>query len=314
MTIGVLAGLFFFVLCAVTAAGYLLVLRPARIESTQPALPASLAYDQGDLSTTQAALVDLLRLLGEMVPVRGGQEEVRQQLSAAGYRWPTAVAIFLGIKAATALLFGVGFAWLSMLQAGSQAGLQTAEFETVLVAGVAGLGLGYLFPDRVLRALASSRSMRLRQALPAALDLMVLAIEAGQGLDAAILDTSRGLRATHPDLASEFTQLHLELRTTTTRVEALKNFAARGRDQELRKFANLLIDTDRFGTSLGPALKTHARYLRIRFRQKAQETARKIGVKLIFPVFFLIFPSVILVTLGPAVMQLMGSLDKMFGL
>lgn len=306
MTIGVLAGLFFFVLSAVTAAGYLLVLRPARLESAQPALPASLSYDHGERSATQAALVDLLRLLGEMVPVRGGQEEVRQQLSAAGYRWPTAVAIFLGIKAASALLLGVSFAWLSMLQMG--------EFDALLISGIAGLGLGYLIPDRVLRALANSRSARLRQALPAALDLMVLAIEAGQGLDAAILDTSRGLRATHPDLASEFTQLHLELRTTTTRVEALKNFAARGRDQELRKFANLLIDTDRFGTSLGPALKTHARYLRIRFRQKAQETARKVGVKLIFPVFFLIFPSVILVTLGPAVMQLMGQLDKMFGL
>ena len=306
MTISVLVGLFFFVMAAVTAAGYLLVLRPARIESTQPTLPASLAYDQGDMSTTQAALVDLLRLLGEMVPVRGGQEEVRQQLSAAGYRWPSAVAIFLGIKAASALLLGVGFAWLSMLQMG--------EMDTLLISGIAGLGLGYLIPDKVLRALAKSRGARLRQALPAALDLMVLAIEAGQGLDAAILDTSRGLRATHKDLASEFTQLHLELRTTTTRVEALKNFAARGRDPELRKFANLLIDTDRFGTSLGPALKTHARYLRIRFRQKAQETARKIGVKLIFPVFFLIFPSVLLVTLAPAVMQLMGSLNNMFGL
>ena len=99
MTISVLAGLFFVVLAAVTAAGYLLVLRPARMESTQPALPASLAYDQGDRSSTQAALVDLLRLLGEMVPVRGGQEEVRQQLHAAGFRWPSAVAIFLGIKA-----------------------------------------------------------------------------------------------------------------------------------------------------------------------------------------------------------------------
>ncbi len=306
MTISVLAGLFVFVLCAVTAAGYALVLRPARIESTQPTLPASLSFDQGELSTTQAALVDLLRMIGEMVPVRGGQEEVRQQLSAAGYRWPSAAAIFLGIKAASALLFGVSFAWLSMLQSGEVGG--------VLLSGMAGLGLGFLLPDRVLRALATSRSTRLRQALPAALDLMVLAIEAGQGLDAAILDTSRGLRATHPDLASEFTQLHLELRTTTTRVEALKNFASRGRDSELRKFANLLIDTDRFGTSLGPALKTHARYLRIRFRQKAQETARKIGIKLIFPVFFLIFPSVILVTLGPAVMQLMGSLNSMFGI
>ena len=95
--------------------------------------------------------------------------------------------------------------------------------------------------------------------------------------------------------------MQLELKANTTRAEALKNFVDRSHDLELRKFANLLIDTDRFGTSLAPALKTHARYLRIRFRQVAQERARKVGVKLIFPVFFLIFPSVILVTLGPAV-------------
>ena len=82
---------------------------------------------------------------------------------------------------------------------------------------------------------------------------------------------------------------------------------------EVRKFANLLIDTDRFGTSLGPALKTHARYLRIRFRQIAQEKARKVGVKLIFPVFFLIFPSVILVTLGPAVILLFTQMKNLMG-
>ncbi len=164
-----------------------------------------------------------------------------------------------------------------------------------------GCGFGYLIPDRVLDRLARRRVDRLRRGLPAALDLLVLAVEAGQGLDAAILDTSRGLRNSFPDLAAEFTQLQLELKANTTRAEALKNFVDRSHDLELRKFANLLIDTDRFGTSLAPALKTHARYLRIRFRQVAQEKARKVGVKLIFPVFFLIFPSVILVTLGPAV-------------
>jgi tight adherence protein C len=108
-------------------------------------------------------------------------------------------------------------------------------------------------------------------------------------------------------------QLQLELKATTTRQEALRNFATRCQDMEMRKFANLLIDTDRFGTSLGPALKTHARYLRVRFRQLAQERARKVGVKLIFPVFFLIFPSVILVTLGPAVILLFTQMKSILG-
>ena len=121
------------------------------------------------------------------------------------------------------------------------------------------------------------------------------------------------MRVTHPELASEFTQLQLELKATPSRQEALKNFASRCQDLEMRKFANLLIDTDRFGTTLGPALKTHARYLRIRFRQIAQEKARKVGVKLIFPVFFLIFPSVILVTLGPAVILLFTQMHDLLG-
>ena len=90
-----------------------------------------------------------------------------------------------------------------------------------------------------------------------------------------------------------------------------RNFAERGRDSEVRKFVALLLDTDRFGSSLGPALRTHAKYLRTRMRQRAQEAARKVSAKLIFPVFFLIFPSVLLVTLGPAVLHMMKQFAKM---
>jgi tight adherence protein C len=179
--------------------------------------------------------------------------------------------------------------------------------------GACGLAFGYMVPDRILSRLATRRSGMLRRGLPAALDLMVLAVEAGQALDAAILDTSRGLRISHPDLASEFTQLHLELKANTSREDALRNFSRRTREPEIQKFASLLIDTDRFGSSLAPALRVHARYLRTRFRQSAQERARKVGVKLIFPVFFLIFPSVILVTLGPAVLLLYTQMKNLLG-
>ena len=105
----------------------------------------------------------------------------------------------------------------------------------------------------------------------------------------------------------------LEMRANTSRVDALRNFVARTREPEIKKFTGLLIDTDRFGTSLGPALRVHARYLRTRFRQGAQEKARKVGVKLIFPVFFLIFPSVILVTLGPAVLLIFSQMKNILG-
>jgi tight adherence protein C len=297
-----LIAFFFFVLAAVGAAGYVFVLRPSRAEAGAE-IPSPIGMGQKDFPTARAAVVDVFRLIGEAMPGAAQATEAREQLMAAGYRWPSAVSIFLGIKCATALMLGVAATAATVLF--------RSDLSAALLPAVCGLGFGYLLPDRVLDRMVRGRIGRLRRALPAALDLMVLAIEAGQGLDAAILDTSRGLRTTHPDLASEFTQLHLELKANATRSEALRNLAARSRDLEVRKFANLLIDTDRFGTSLGPALKTHARYLRIRFRQTAQEKARKVGVKLIFPVFFLIFPSVILVTLGPAAILLFTQMKNL---
>src|SRR5258706_5296617 len=305
MNAQLLIGFFFFILAAVGAAGYVFVLRPSRAEGTgEVVVPVTL--EQPELPSAQAAVVDVFRLIGEAMPGSQGQASAaRLDLIAAGYRWPTAVSIFLGIKCATALMLGVAGAWGAVTF--------RSDLSDAILQAICGIGLGYMVPDRVLDRLARRRVDRLRRGLPAALDLLVLAVEAGQGLDAAILDTSRGLRTTHPDLAAEFTQLHLELKANTTRADALRNFTARSRDMELRKFANLLIDTDRFGTSLGPALKTHARYLRIRFRQVAQEKARKVGVKLIFPVFFLIFPSVILVTLGPAVILIYTQMQNLLG-
>ena len=305
MIAGLIIGLFLFVLAAVSAAGYVFVLRPSR-EDGPAFMPSPITLDQPELAGAQAAVADLFRLIGEAMP--GGAEQAnaaRHKLMIAGYRWPSAVSVFLGIKCASAVMLAAAGVWATVMFR------PDADLLQMILPAICGIGFGLMLPDRVLAKLAGNRVDRLRRGLPAALDLMVLAIEAGQSLDAAILDTSRGLRATHPDLAAEFTQLQLELRANTTRAEALRNFAERSKDMELRKFANLLIDTDRFGTSLGPALKTHARYLRIRFRQIAQERARKVGVKLIFPVFFLIFPSVILVTLGPAVILIFTQMQHM---
>ena len=296
---------FLFVTGAVGIAGYVFVLRPARMAETAPHIPAQIDIDERDLPAAQAAVVGVFRLIGEAAP--GGQDQklaTRRLLMAAGYRWPSAVQIFLGIKIATSVMLATAGAWATVTFR------EDASLGAMFLPVLCGLGFGYLLPDRVLEKLATARVSRLRRALPSALDLLLLGVEAGQGLDGAILDTSRGLRVAHPDLASEFTQLHLELRANTSREEALRNFAERTRDLEMRKFVALLIDTDRFGTSLGPALRTHARYLRTRFRQKAQERARKVAVKLIFPVFFLIFPSVLLVTLGPAVLHMMRSFEQ----
>jgi tight adherence protein C len=299
-----LIAFFLFTLAAISAAGYAFVLKPSRAEGEGSAVP--LMLDHPDLPAAQAAAVDVFRMMGEALPAWAARTaELRVELAAAGYRWPSAVPVLLGIKCASALMLAAAGAWAAVTF-GERA-------SNALLPAACGLAFGYMLPDRILARLARRRSALLRRGLPAALDLMVLAVEAGQALDASILDTSRGLRISHPDLAAEFTQLHLELKANTSREDALRNFARRTRDSEIQKFAALLIDTDRFGTSLGPALRVHARYLRTRFRQGAQEKARKVGVKLIFPVFFLIFPSVILVTLGPAVLLIFAQMKNLLG-
>jgi tight adherence protein C len=308
MTAMMLVSYFLFVLCAVGAVGWVFVVRPARATAEQPHIPSPLTLGEDHLPSAQAAVVNVLRMMGEVAPGTGTQADAaRQQLSAAGFRWPSAVAVFLGIKYATGLMLGAAGAWAA-------ATFAPEGWTGLFLPAVCGLGFGYLLPDRVLERLAKRRGERLRRALPSAVDLMVLGIEAGQSIDAAIAEASRGLRVSYPDLSAEFTLLQLEMRADTSRADALRNFAARTREPELRKFTGLLIDTDRFGTSLGPALRAHGKYLRTRFRQNAQERARKVAVKLIFPVFFLIFPSVILVTLGPAAILIYTQMDKMLGL
>ena len=191
--------------------------------------------------------------------------------------------------------------WLALLRADDQTGL--------LLPAVCGLGFGYMIPKRVLEWQVKRRAQRLRRALPPALDLMVLALEAGQTIDQAVVESARSISRVYPDLASELTFCSLEMRAGTPRGEALRRMGERCGEEEIRKLVTVLVDGERFGTSLGPALRSHAHYLRTRMRHRAQEESRKLTVKLVMPVFFLIFPSVLLVTLGPAYLQLRQFLD-----
>ena len=293
-----LAGFFLFVLTAVALAGYAFwdrvpETKPEETQSSgvlgEPALPG---------------LAQAFRRVGENVPAaKEAANPLRSRLIAAGYRYASAVPIFYGIKCAIAVLIAVVVAGIGALNG--------AEVVSTLIGAICGAGFGFLLPDSLLKPLTRARAERIRRAVPAALDLLILSIEAGQSLNQAIMDSSQELREAHPDLSGELTQAHLELRAGKSRAETLRELGARNGDPELKKLANLLMDSDRFGTSLAPALRTHAKYLRNRMRQQAQEKARKVAVKLIFPVFFLIFPSVLLVTLGPAVLHMMKNFVDM---
>jgi tight adherence protein C len=251
-------------------------------------------------------LAGTLEAFGAAVPARDSHaERYRKLLRYAGFRRPEALSIFYGAKAATSVALGTLAAVGSLLL--TDAGVQW------LVALLAGGGLGYLLTDRVLVSLGNRRAERLKRSLPLALELLVLALESGQSLDGAMLDTARELESSHPDLARELASVPPGILSTRSRQDQLRQLLNQNKEPEIRRFAQVLLDSDRFGTSLAAALRNQTRYLRTSLRQQAQEQARKVSVKLVFPVFFLIFPAVLLVTLGPAVLQLMDSLQSGFG-
>jgi tight adherence protein C len=295
--LGILIGLFIFVMVGITAGGWFWMARRSEPSPAGAASPAPLPEAQ------QVAHNLLLRLGSAMPAAHKTKNPYRNKLASAGYTRESALQVFYGLKIGLSIVLAVACTLASASQSGSAFGM--------LAAALCGAGFGFLLPDRVLKARISARMIRLRAGLPTALDLLTLAVEAGQGLDLALLETARGLAITHPDLSRELWQAHLEMRASKARTEVLQRIAERNREPELRKLVLVLIDADRFGASLGPALRTHSKYLRTRLRQQAQASARKVGVKLIFPVFFLIFPSVLLVTLGPAVIMVYQQFQSM---
>lgn len=297
------AAFFAFVLLAVTAGGYFLMrLRPAADGVDSETDGERLIGDPEPPSPSLAA--GALGAIGSLIPIAGKEGDgIRKQLFRAGYRDPSALGVFSGLRIAVA----VTLAFLGMWLAGAIAG----GLGNALLAAVCGAGFGFLLPLRALEFLVRARANRVRSAIAPSIDLLTLAIEAGQSLDSAMLDTARSLRRVYPDLSAEFLFCHLEMRAGKSRFESLEHLAQRSGEPELAKLAALLIDGERFGTSLGPALRTHSKYLRTHMRFSAQEKARKLTVKLVLPVFFLIFPSVLLVTLGPAYLQMRNFFDQM---
>ena len=260
----------------------------------------------GEEANPEQLLAGTLQAFGAAVPTRDSQAgRYRKLLRYAGYRRAEALTIFYGAKAASTLVLGLVAALVSFLRV--DAGPQW------VLALIAGGGAGYLLADRVLDWLGNRRAEQLKRSLPLALELLVLSLESGQSLDGAMLDTARELERSHPDLAAELAAVPPGVLSTRSRQDQLRQLISENKEPEIRRFAQVLLDSDRFGTSLATALRNQTRYLRTNLRQQAQEQARKVSVKLVFPVFFLIFPAVLLVTLGPAVLQLMDSLQNGFG-
>ena len=166
-----------------------------------------------------------------------------------------------------------------------------------------GLGavVGFFGPGLVVERWIKERQRQIQNGLPDALDLLVVCIEAGSGVDQAIVKTTDELAISYPALAEELRQLNTEIRAGKPRMEAFKSLAQRTKVEDVRQLVAMLIQTDRFGTSVGQALRTHAETSRSKRRQRAEETAQKIAVKLVFPLVLFFFPAFYVVVLGPAI-------------
>ena len=228
---------------------------------------------------------------------------LKRRLLRAGFRNPNAARLFQGVRLLTTLLFAAadGFlAWRSHLPAPNFVlGLATA------------CGLGYVAPAQYLLLCIRRRRRAIERGLPNALDLMVVCVESGLGMDQTILQVAKELVAAHPEIAGEFTVLNMELRAGKRRAEALHNLADRTDLEDVRKLVAVLVQTDRFGTSIAQCLRGHADYLRNMARQRAEERAGKLAVKLVFPIFFCVLPSLFVVTLGPVITQLVREVIPM---
>lgn len=223
--------------------------------------------------------------------------QTRAWLIQAGYRDAQHVTIYRGLRV---LFAALGFGAVVLF---------TGVSSPLLLIGIP--AFGFFIPRFLLKRAVKERQRRIRLALPDALDLTVICVEAGLALDQALMRVGEDLRHAHPELSAEFRLFDLEARAGKPRVEALRNLAARTGVEDLRALVGTLVQTDRFGTSVAQALRVHSDSLRTERRQRAEEQAAKTTVKMIIPLVLFVLPSLIFVTVGPAIIQLMHVLSPL---
>lgn len=240
-----------------------------------------------------------LQTFGERVSTgRKDLFEVRQKLIRAGYRRQDAVPTFYAIRVFSLAAGAI----LVMVMLPSLQGRDLLLW--ILLAGT----LAWFGPSAVLSRKIRLRKKEIQKALPDALDMLVICVEAGLGLNQALFRVSEEVETMSPVLAEELQIVNLEMRAGTPREDALRNLGERTDVVDLRALATMLIQTDRFGTSIAQALRVHSDTLRTKRRQRAEEAAAKTTIKLVPPLVFLIFPAIFVVVLGPAMLHLMNEL------
>jgi tight adherence protein C len=290
---------FFMLVLILSWVGYRLIYKPGRFmrQLGRPVITtdSERLLDVGGEAET-STIVTFLHGIGSRVPSSEAEvANLKLDMIRAGFRSESALPVFYGIRIVVTLVFML----LCIMMLAKMP--DNPVMKLALMAS--GIGAGWILPRFFLEKKVAKRQEVLRLSLPDALDLMVVSIEAGLGLDQAISHVAHELYGSHPELSDEMSLVTLEMRHGKRRSEALKNFADRTGEAEFRKLVAILVQNDRFGTSMGESLRTHSDFLRVRRRQEAEERAGKVGVKLVFPIFFFILPSMLIVAAGPGILQ-----------
>ncbi len=295
--------------CLTTAAVICLSLfffsKPSRLRQR---LQAPAKWEPVLVQTDDSARIlpsDLVRKVEEKLGLArdsAKSQEMKKALVQAGFSGESASAVYMGIKVGLALGLPILSLPLLLRFHLNAVFLCIALYLLVL--------FGYLLPTLVLGHLGAGRKTQIRESLPDALDLLVVCVEAGQGLNAAIKRVGDDLRFNHPILAQELLKVNLEMNAGLEREQALRNLGERTGVDEVISLCNILIQSDRFGTGIATTLKVQSDAVRTARRQKLETLAAKTPVKLVFPLLLFIFPAIMVVILGPAVIRICETLLK----
>jgi tight adherence protein C len=269
-------------------------------ENGQVPVSMSLPDDSGAAELAKRLASPLNRLVP---PSATEARNLQKKLMHAGYRSVEAPIIYRALQL-------VSMAGIPLIVAMVCAGLARPLMSSIVYI-ILGFCAGFFLPRFALNKSISNRQRQLRWGLADALDLMVISVEAGLGLNAAMLKVSSELKEVHPDIATEFELANLEIRVGREREEALRNLAERTGIDDLRSLVAMLIQTDKFGTSIARALRVFSDSLRTKRRQRAEQEAQKAAVKLLLPLACFLFPTLFIAILGPAALNLLDVLDKL---
>ncbi len=291
-----------------TLVGYRLYQRPGRAlrQLGTPVITTTVDVVADGMEPRTNTVVTFLQQIGARIQPSGEAEakSLRTQLIQAGFRHENSAAVFYGIRIVTLITVVILMFAMTARMPNSNPGMSFA------LIGMGG-AVGWILPKMFLEKRIKTRRETMRLSLPDALDMMVVSVEAGLGLDMAMQHVARELQVAHPLLSEELSLVTLEMRAGKRRADALKNFSDRSGEPELRKLVAILVQSDRFGTSMAESLRTHSDFMRVKRRQEAEERAGKVGVKLVFPIFFFILPSILVVAAGPGLLQVFKYLFPM---